>query len=383
MDIERISETLLDRYQNGGLSRRHFLSGIASLALANGVVASGLTALARPARAAGGSIRFDGFGGFSQGAFSKVVLEPYAKEFGVAVTQGSYSNPDMFLAQIQAEGVQNYNVFWAAQELSPIKIARRGWNAEIEAAKIPRLASIPDKLLDINRAQGGGKLISVPYCLSGGSIIYNTKMISPDEMAAKGFGILLDPKYKGNLSGFENWQYRLYYAAIQSGQDPNNIIDMNAVWDKVRESKRNVLKYYTSGAEQSSLLTSGNVVAADGWFVQLYNLRKRGEPLAGWPAQGSYTQFGALVALKGTSMQAFYEMVDVLLRPEVSFALALETGNLPLLDPAKHSFPAEIQSIPGYDPTGKFEGYRRFDPVLWDQNSDAWQREYTRIMARA
>jgi hypothetical protein len=42
-----------------------------------------------------------------------------------------------------------------------------------------------------------------------------------------------------------------------------------------------------------------------------------------------------MVALKGSPLDALYEMIDILLRPEASFALALATGNLPLLDPTK------------------------------------------------
>jgi spermidine/putrescine transport system substrate-binding protein len=381
MDLAAQYRQLLERRGNGDISRRGFLGGIGRLALACGVVAPTVTRFAREA-SAGQTIRYDGFGGYSQEAFDRLVLKPFTQKTGIAVVQGSYANPDAMLAQIQAEGYDKYNFFSAAQELTPIQIARRGWNAELDESKIPRLKDLIPFVVERNRTQGKGKLLSVPYYLSGGAIAYNSKAIDRAEIEAKGFAILLDDKYKGNMSGFDNWQYRIYYAALQSGQDHNGIKDFEAIWDKVRASKRQVLKYFTSGAEQDTLLTSGNVVLADAWFQSIYNLMKRGQPIDFWPHEGSYTQFGTMVALKGCPMDAFYEIVDILLRPEVSFEHTLATGNLPLLDPAKFDFPKELKAMPGYTPAGVGAANRTFDPIYWETNGAAWKRDYTRVMAR-
>jgi spermidine/putrescine transport system substrate-binding protein len=63
-------------------------------------------------------------------------------------------------------------------------------------------------------------------------------------------------------------------------------------------------------------------------------------------------------------------------------ALAVEVGNVPLLDPTKHPVPDEVKRLPGFDPTGTLNGYQAFDPFYWTENSDAWQKEYIRVMAR-
>ncbi|SOE92658.1 spermidine/putrescine transport system substrate-binding protein [Burkholderia sp. D7] len=380
MDIQRRFESLNDQHLNGDLSRRRFLCTIGVMAAACGVAGLGFCGLASAARS-DRAIRFDGFGGFSQSAFDKFVLQPFARQFSVSVTQGSYTNPDQFLAQIQAEGVHNYNVFWAAQELSPVKVVRLGLAEPLDEAKIPRLRDLQTSAVEANRKQGSGRLISVPYSMSGGAIAYNTQAISAEEIEKRGFGILVDRKLNGSISGFDNWQYRIYYAALQAGQDPNNIQDMGAVWEKISESKSVALKYYSSGAEQTGLLASHEAIVADAWFVSIHNLQKRGEPIGYWPLEGSYTQYGSLVALKGTPMDLFYEMVDVLLRPEVLFPLASATGNLPLLDPHKHPFPKDIADIPGYLPPESTLQYRRFDPVYWDKNSNAWSRAYERVLS--
>jgi spermidine/putrescine transport system substrate-binding protein len=381
MDLERRYRQLLERHGNGDLDRRGFLGNIGRMALACGVVAPTFMTFARSAHA-GETIRYDGFGGYAQEAFDRLVLKPFTQKTGITVIQGSYANPDAMLAQIQAEGYDHYNFFTAAQEITPIQIARRGWNAELDESKIPRLKDLIPYVVERNKTHGKGKLLSVPYYLSGGAIAYNTKTIDRAEIEAKGFGILLDTKYKGNMSGFDNWQYRIYYAALQSGQDHNDIQDFDAIWDRVRASKRQVLKYFTSGAEQDALLTSGNVVLTDAWFLSIYNLMKQGQPIDFWPREGGYTQFGTMIALKGCPLDAFYEIIDILLRPEVCFAHSLATGNLPLLDPTKYEFPKELKAMPGYNPTGVATAFRTFDPIYWEANSANWKRDYSRVMAR-
>jgi len=382
MDISKVYEKVADRYQNGDMKRRSFLRVVGRMALMMGVGGSAIGRMAGAAHAAG-TIRYDGFGGYSQAAYDNLVLKPFAAKTGYTVNQGSYGSPDAFIAQLQAEGIEKFNLFWAASDLTPIQAKRRGWIMEMDESKMPRIKDLIPKLVETNKKNGGGQLISIPYCLSGGAIAFNTKLVDPAFVAEQGFNILLSPKYKGNVGAFDNWQYRTYYAALQAGQDPNNISDIQAVWEKVRELKRNVLKFWSTGAEQVSLLTSESIAMTDAWFVPIHNLRKKGLPFDYWPKNGSYTQAGTLVALKGTPPDALYEMVDILLRPEVSFALSLETGNLPLLDPKKHAFPAEVQKLPGYDPTGTFDGYRSFDPIYWEEKGLTWQREYIRVLSRS
>ncbi|MEA2816252.1 MAG: hypothetical protein QOI93_3949, partial [Rhodospirillaceae bacterium] len=68
MELERRYRLLLERHGNGDLSRRAFLARVARMAIACGVIAPALTRFARPAWAAP-SVRYDGFGGYSQEAF--------------------------------------------------------------------------------------------------------------------------------------------------------------------------------------------------------------------------------------------------------------------------------------------------------------------------
>ncbi len=381
MDIHARYERLREKFGNGDLDRRSFLGHIGRMAIGAGVFGSGMAALTRLAYAAK-AIRYDAYGGISQAAFAKHVLQPFAAKTGTVVNQGSYGVPQQLIAKIQADGIDAYNLCNVSDQSTVLRFIRLGYGTELDESKIPRLKDLIPRAVEAYRRLGGGKLPAIPFGLSGGWISYNRDKIDRAEVESKGFNILLDPKFKGAITGHDGWVARIWYAAKQSGQDPNLIKDMDAVWDKIRESKRMVLKYWRSSAEQMMLFSSASAVVGDSWFVPSFNLMKQGTPIATFPKTGSYVDFGSLMVLKSTPLDALYEIADILLRPEVLIAIALEVGNVPLLDPNKHPMPDGVKNLPGYDPTGTLNGYESLDPFYWTKNSDAWQKEYLRVMAR-
>lgn len=381
MDTQTRYERLLERYRNGGLGRRDFLGHIGRMALGAGFVGSAMSTFARLA-SGGRTVRFDGYGGVSQAAFDKYVLQPFAAKSGAAVNQGSYGVPQELIAKIQADGLSAYNFCNCSDQSTVLRLIRLGYGTELDESRIPRLKDLIPRAVELYRKLGGGKLPAIPFGLSGGWIAYNHQKVDRAEVEAKGFNILIDAKFKGATTGQDNWVQRIWYAANQSGQDPNAIKDMAAVWDQIRESRRQVVKYWRTSAEQMMLFSSGSAIVGDSWFVPSFNLIKQGAPIATFPKSGSFVDFGSLMVLKSAPLDALYEIADILLRPEVMIAIALEVGNVPLLDPIKYAVPDEVKRLPGFDPTGTLDGYRSLDPFYWTDNSDAWQKEYLRVMAR-
>jgi spermidine/putrescine transport system substrate-binding protein len=252
----------------------------------------------------------------------------------------------------------------------------------LDESKIPRLKDLVPRALEVYRSVNNGALTAVPYGSAGVWLAYRTDRVEKSEIEKKGYAILIDSAYKGRVSGEDHWIQRMWYAALQTGQDPNDIKNLDAIWDKVRESKANVLKYWTSGAEQMQVISDAGIAVSDAWFVRTYALKKRGVPVDGWPAKGAYVSFRSIMALKNAPLEAFYEMADIILRPEVVIALAIEAGSGPLLDPTKHKIPPEAAEIPGFDPTGTLNGYTAINSGYWLSRADEWQRLYRRVLAR-
>ncbi len=384
-DITKQYEGLRERFGNGDIDRRTFLSSIGLMAMAAGAVTTSSSVLSRAAQAATDQIRFDSFGGFSGQAFRKFAFDPFTAKTGIKVAEGSYGSPDEVVAKVRAEGLGIYNFFWSSNLTTIWGVRKLGIGVEIDETKVPQISNLVAKFVSLHRdTVGGGKMTSIPWSLSGATMAYNTRKIDKAEVEAKGFKILLDPKYKEGIVGDRNYTSRVWMAALQTDQDPNNIKDLKAVWDVMRQAKGNALKYWSTSAEQIKLWTEGDAFLGDAWYVPFYNMRKNGLPLAHYrDPQSLYVTPGGIVALKGSPMDAFYELASILFSPEVMMNWSVASGNLPLLDPTKIAFPPEVQAIPGYDKTGTMDGFLWYDPQYWGDNADMFAKETQRIMAGA
>jgi spermidine/putrescine transport system substrate-binding protein len=377
MDLERRYKQLLERHGNGDLDRRGFLGNVGRMALACGVVAPTFMTFARSAHA-GETIRYDGFGGYAQEAFDR--LKPFTQKTGITVIQGSYANPDAMLAQIRPRATTTI-ISSRPRRKSPRSRSRAAAGTR-NSTKARSEIEGPDPLR--RRAQQDarqGKLLS---CRT-------TSRAAPSPTTPRRSTA---PKSRPRASAFCRHEVQREHVGLRQLAVPDLLRrpakrsgsqrhqGLRRDLGQGSASKRQVLKYFTSGAEQDALLTSGNVVLTDAWFLSIYNLMKQGQQIDFWPREGGYTQFGTMIALKGCPLDAFYEIIDILLRPEVCFAHSMATGNLPLLDPTKYEFPKELKAMPGYNPTGVATAFRTFDPIYWEANSANWKRDYSRVMAR-
>lgn len=382
MDIEKQFKDIHERYGNNDISRRSFLKAVKLMGIAAGVVGTSSPLLARYAHAAG-QVQFDAYGGVSQAAFRKHVFKPFTAKTGIVVGEGTYRNGEEIFARVLVDEPNTHNFIWTTQVVTPLRIRVQGYGAEIDESKVPRLSSLIKKYVDYHRdVYGNGVMLSVPTSIGGSTLAYNPEKITKAEIDALGYKIMIDPKYKGFVTGDQGYTSRIWIAALQTGQNPNNIGDMKAIWDAIRQSKANVLKYWSSGAEVIKLWSSGDAVVGDVWYAPYNALKADKQPIEQYNAPaGMYFNPGGVCVLKGSPMDAYYEMMDIMLRPEVMIPWSIEAGQMTAMDPTKHPFPAELQAIPGYDPTGKHENYMAFDARYWSDKSEEFAKEFRRVMA--
>ena len=100
-----------------------------------------------------------------------------------------------------------------------------------------------------------------------------------EEMKEKGANILLDERFKGKIAGWSDWRTRIWYASLQTGQDPNGATDMDAIWEAVRAHRDLLLKYWSSGAELMSLLAEEEIYVTEAWSGRVYALQEQGHDI--------------------------------------------------------------------------------------------------------
>jgi spermidine/putrescine transport system substrate-binding protein len=372
-DIKRL-ERLSERYRNGDISRRNFLGLTAA--------AAAVTGLSMPwmgrALAAVSEVRFDGWGGVVQDAFDKYAFQPYTKKTGIKVVQGTFGDEDEIITKIKTSSPGDFQVVHSSGVNYYIKYVNAGFNSEIDESKIPNMANVATAMIEPFR-KITPKLSAVPYDYGTTGIAYNTKVISPEEAKEQGPNLLINKKYAGKVGGYADMTTRVWYAALQTGQDPNDIKDMDAIWAKVREVRDMAKKFWSSGAELMDLLSKGEIVVSDAWSGRVAALQQQGQPIGYLDPPKSYGWMEDMLILKGSPMPECEELVNFMLDPATSIAVAEGQNYPPSLDPTKVKLTEKIEKLPAFDPTGKMESITFADPIYWAKNEDAWAKQWDRI----
>lgn len=376
MDTTTRLERLRERYMNGDLDRRGFLGLIGAAGLAYGVQ----TPFARHAGAATVSqVRFDGWGGVVSEAFRKHAFDPYTKQTGIEVVDGTFGGGDEYLSRVKASQTGEYNIAHLSGVFDYARYHNLGLSSELNEANIPNLKYVIPKLVDVFRTVTDGKLSCVPYDYGTTGIAYNRKHVSDDEMKEKGAKILIDERLKDKISGWGDWRTRIWFGALQTDQDPNNATDMDAVWDAIRKHRDLSLKYWGSGAELMSLLAEEEIYVTEGWSGRIYALQEQGHDIGYMDPPNGYGWQECLFVIKGSPMEPCEELLNFMLAPETSIAVAEGQNYPPALDPQKVDLGDKIPTLPAFDPTGKLAGLTFADPQYWNSHEAEWSKTFGRV----
>ena len=352
-------------------------SALLMLAGASSMVAS--MARGRSALAADGELRYDGFGGSTAEAEDKFALNPFTKETGIKIVHGTFGNQRDMMTKIRAGAEGDYHIL----HMSGLDWYKRyvdlGLTSVLDEKQIPNLQWVMSPLVDAFRKITPKALSAVPLAYGTSGIAYNTKFISKEEVEAAGPAILIDARYRDKLTGGIDAQARIWYAALQSGQDPNNIQAMDAVWEKTRTSRDLVKKYWTSGAEMMELFAKEEVILGDAWSGRVAGLQESGFPIGYYEAPGVPAWIEGLMVLKGAPAGTSERLINFMLSPEVCAGIAEGQKYPPALDPTKVKLPEAVQKIPAFDPRGKLDRLRFPEPDYWVKHLDEWEKQWNRV----
>lgn len=373
-------QRLLERYRSGDIDRRTFLGLLGAAGMAAGLGGGIMGALGRQALAAEvKQVRFDGWGGVVSEAFRKHAFDPYEKETGINVVDGTFASSDQFLTRVKAGQPGEYNIFHASGVFDYARYVDLGYGTVLNEDNIPNLKYVMQALEQPFRKVTGGTLSATPYDYGTTALAYNKKHISDAEIREKGANILNDARYKGKIGGWSDWRTRIWYAALQTGQHPNDIRDLDAVWEKLREHRELVLKYWESGAELMSLLAEEEIYVTEAWSGRVAGLQQQGHPIGYYDPPNSYAWQECLFVLKGSPMTACERLLNFMLEPDVQIAVAEGQNYPPALDPTKYDVGDKVRNLPAFDPTGTLKNLTFADPQYWNGHEADWAKQFGRI----
>ncbi|TDQ67130.1 spermidine/putrescine-binding protein [Maritalea mobilis] len=376
MDDTKRYERLREKFGNGDIGRRKFLGLLGAAGAAYGVqMPFGNMAFAQDVS----EVRFDGWGGVVSEAFREKAFDPYTAKTGIKVVDGTFGSGDEYLARVKTAQEGEYNIAHLSGVFDYARYHNLGFSSSLNTANIPNLDLVIPKLVDVFRAVSGDQLSCVPYDYGTTGLAYNRKYISDEEMKEQGARILLNEKYKGKIGGWSDWRTRIWYGALQTDQDPNNIQDMDAVWDAIRTHRDLALKYWGSGAELMSLLAEEEIYVTEGWSGRIYALQEQGHDIGYYDPPNGFGWQECMFVMKGSPMAAVEELLNFMLAPETSIAVAEAQNYPPALDPSKVDLGSKIPTLPAFDPTGTLDGLTFANPDYWNGNEAEWSKMFGRV----
>ena len=376
MDNTTRYERLRERYMNGDLDRRSFLGLIGAAGLAYGVQ----TPFAKYAHAADVSqVRFDGWGGVVSEAFRENAFEPFEAETGIEVVDGTFGGGDEYLSRVKASQAGRI------QHRPPVRRVRLRPLSQPRALdrlnedNIPNLQYVIPKLVDVFRNVTDGKLSCVPYDYGTTGLAYNRKYISDDEMQEKGARILIDEAHKGKIGGWGDWRTRIWYAALQTGQDPNDIHRHGGDLGRDPHAPRPALKYWGSGAELMSLLAEEEIHVTEGWSGRIFALQEQGHDIGYMDPPNGFGWQECMFVIKGSPMEACEELLNFMLAPRNRDRRGRGAELPARARPAEGRSGRQDPDAAGLRPTGTLDGLTFADPAYWNGNEQEWSKTFGRV----
>ena len=304
--------------QCGNPSRRDVMVG-------GTVMAAG--ALAAPAilraQTVEGTLYIESWGGTYADAVKNYLIKPFQEKYGIEVEHRFFGNNAEQLAKLKS-GKSRVDISF----LSSSYVYRAGKEDLLQGI---RLENVPnyEMMFDAFKTPAYDPW-DPPRCISyfwgDQAIAYNEQMISETPTS---WGALWNPDYKGRVSFYGVVPGPITNVALYLGQDPNNITDMDAIVAKLEELKPNLLKFWSSGAEQTQLFATGEVWIGDFWRGRVNNLRKDGHPI-GYvqPKEGTMGWVDTMVVPTTCENQMAAEaFMNLALTPEIQQEFVLEGIN--------------------------------------------------------
>ena len=385
--MAKITKEKLDRaydaYRSGKISRRQFIKFLSLAGASIGLIGTPFASAVRSAWAAK-SIRFDGWGGTVSEAFRKYAFQPFTKATGIEVVDGEFGDMNSYLTRVKASYPPGgeYNIAHLSAVFDYARYVDLGFSTVLDESKIPNLKNVMSAMIKPLRDITKGTLSAVPYDLGQTGIAYNTKHISKAKAEKLGAGLLWDKSLKGKLGSWGgDFRTNMWYAALHTGQSPNHMTDLKAIWSALREQRELMKKYWASGAELMSLLANEEIYATVAWSGRVAALQQEGHPIGYLSPKGTYSWMEYLFVLKGTDLDVAEKLLNFMLAPAAAIAVAEGQNYPPSLDPTKVKLTEKIKKMPAFDPTGKLEGYLFADPAYWNANQVDWTEKWDRIKA--
>lgn len=185
----------------------------------------------------------------------------------------------------------------------------------IDTAKIPNLADVDPALVGNQDLNPGGALHGVPWTWGLTSFAVNTADF-PD--APTSVSVFWDPALKGRVSIRDDALEAVQFAALATGQNINDITDMEAIRAKLTELMPQIATFWSAETDWNQNMAAGQFAVATYWSGSAARSMSEGLPVAFVvPEEGAIGWLDGLsVPATSTRQDAAHAFIDWMIDPD-------------------------------------------------------------------
>lgn len=327
------------------------------------------------------TLKFYSWGGSTQEALNKHVIEPFEEEYDVTVKQSSFGGQDKMLANVRSSPEGSYDIIMPSTA-SSYAAAKQGLVEPLRLDNIETWSNLMPVFKDFI-VDPGEEIHTAPLYYGTIGMAYNTDHV--DDSNGLSWDMTFDQQFKGNVA-MEGVPYiRTFTTALKLGMDPNKMAGdagsyedgVQKVYDAMAEQHKLVKKYWTSGQELTSLFSNETAYVGEAWGGRILSLQDEGYDNLkyGIPKEGAMGWTDTLAIAKGSKNRYTAEkFIEFAYRDDVIKNLAPEIG----YPPATKVTSSDIKALPDFDSSGG-ENLKFQDMKFKNEHQQEWSQTFEQI----
>ena len=224
-------------------------------------------------------------------------VEEFAKATGHSVVHEYFNSEQEMLTKLRtnpgAYDVVLINAAFTGQAYE------EGLLAPIDTSEIENYGGIPDKFAEDPSLVHDGEVYGVPWTWGLTAIAINTEAFEEPPTSLE---VLWDPALEGRVSIRDDAEEAVHLGALATGQDINDIADLDAVEDKLRELMPQLRTFWSSENDWNQFMAAGELDVASYWSGSAERSASMGLPV-----EFVVPEEGAIAWLDGLSIPATSE----------------------------------------------------------------------------
>jgi spermidine/putrescine transport system substrate-binding protein len=294
------------------------------------------------------------------------------------------SSTDVVARLVAPGGTSRYNlmmshsIFSRGPVLGPA--AGQEKTAALDLAKIPNFAHVASTFKG-DVLERDGKVFGIPVMWGYDTVVYNKDVVPENDPLTQSWGCIFEDKYAGRIGWFDTAHQMLMAAGLYLGKkqpEAMSTAELNEVGKFLIAKKKNVRTLWTSFAQASNLLASGEIVTTFGAIPIRYGLQQKGLPIQGaWCKEGvlSFVQ-PAYIPKDSSHQDAAHAVINAMLGKSYASQLSTVSGYLSASRLGAQDLSAEDRKRWGY---GILDGTTAHYPLRMPPNLQQWIEVWARV----